>query len=205
MASGGQPQFRYTQPPSKVLHLRNLSWDCTLEELVELGTPFGKVVNTIEFIEALRRPRHRQRQGRRKCRAPLRRKCCAPLRRRRPRQRQGRRPRHRPPASGCASSGPRSPSGWSHQFQQTQNREEPAQNQLKIKKPKQLPRETWRKREKKPDLHVDNEHGRLAPLGGGPWDGGAAAAGEPAALQVVEEELVEREEQYQQARQQRQM
>lgn len=46
MASGGQPQFRYTQPPSKVLHLRNLPWDCTPEELVELGTPFGKVVNT---------------------------------------------------------------------------------------------------------------------------------------------------------------
>ncbi|CAO2208706.1 unnamed protein product [Urochloa humidicola] len=46
MASGGQPQFRYTQPPSKVLHLRNLPWDCTPEELVELGTPFGRVVNT---------------------------------------------------------------------------------------------------------------------------------------------------------------
>ncbi|KAJ1284361.1 hypothetical protein BS78_03G197700 [Paspalum vaginatum] len=46
MASGGQTQFRYTQPPSKVLHLRNLPWDCTPEELVELGTPFGKVVNT---------------------------------------------------------------------------------------------------------------------------------------------------------------
>ncbi|KAG8044865.1 hypothetical protein GUJ93_ZPchr0008g12088 [Zizania palustris] len=45
MASG-QPQFRYTQPPSKVIHLRNLPWDCTEEELVELGTPFGKVVNT---------------------------------------------------------------------------------------------------------------------------------------------------------------
>uniref|UniRef100_A0A0E0C4Q0 RRM domain-containing protein n=1 Tax=Oryza meridionalis TaxID=40149 RepID=A0A0E0C4Q0_9ORYZ len=45
MASG-QPQFRYTQPPSKVIHLRNLPWDCTEEELVELGSPFGKVVNT---------------------------------------------------------------------------------------------------------------------------------------------------------------
>jgi polypyrimidine tract-binding protein 2 len=33
------------QPLSKVLHLRNLPWDCT-PELVELGTPFGKVVNT---------------------------------------------------------------------------------------------------------------------------------------------------------------
>uniref|UniRef100_A0A0D9V2Z9 RRM domain-containing protein n=1 Tax=Leersia perrieri TaxID=77586 RepID=A0A0D9V2Z9_9ORYZ len=45
MASG-QPQFRYTQPPSKVIHLRNLPWDCTQEELIELGSPFGKVVNT---------------------------------------------------------------------------------------------------------------------------------------------------------------
>ncbi|KAK3026458.1 hypothetical protein RJ639_041868 [Escallonia herrerae] len=41
-----QPQFRYTQPPSKVLHLRNLPWECTEEELVELGKPFGNVVNT---------------------------------------------------------------------------------------------------------------------------------------------------------------
>ncbi|KAM7272334.1 hypothetical protein ACFE04_026997 [Oxalis oulophora] len=41
-----QPQFRYTQPPSKVLHLRNLPWECTEEELVELGKPFGQVVNT---------------------------------------------------------------------------------------------------------------------------------------------------------------
>ncbi|KAJ7965386.1 putative Polypyrimidine tract binding protein [Quillaja saponaria] len=41
-----QPQFRYTQPPSKVLHLRNLPWECSEEELVELGKPFGKVVNT---------------------------------------------------------------------------------------------------------------------------------------------------------------
>ncbi|XP_042048866.1 polypyrimidine tract-binding protein homolog 2-like isoform X1 [Salvia splendens] len=41
-----QPQFRYTQTPSKVLHLRNLPWECTEEELVELGKPFGKVVNT---------------------------------------------------------------------------------------------------------------------------------------------------------------
>lgn len=45
MASS-QPQFRYTQPPSKVLHLRNLPWECTEEELIELGKPFGKVVNT---------------------------------------------------------------------------------------------------------------------------------------------------------------
>lgn len=41
-----QPQFRYTQPPSKVLHLRNLPWECTEEELIELGKPFGRVVNT---------------------------------------------------------------------------------------------------------------------------------------------------------------
>ncbi|KAL9237399.1 hypothetical protein vseg_011952 [Gypsophila vaccaria] len=47
MASvSSQPQFRYTQTPSKVLHLRNLPWECTEEELVELGKPFGKVVNT---------------------------------------------------------------------------------------------------------------------------------------------------------------
>ncbi|XP_051121441.1 polypyrimidine tract-binding protein homolog 2 [Andrographis paniculata] len=41
-----QPQFRYTQPPSKVLHLRNLPWECTEEELIELGKPFGRVVST---------------------------------------------------------------------------------------------------------------------------------------------------------------
>ncbi|MBA0583734.1 hypothetical protein Gorai_014579 [Gossypium raimondii] len=47
MASvSSQPQFRYTQPPSKVLHLRNLPWECTEEELIELGKPFGKIVNT---------------------------------------------------------------------------------------------------------------------------------------------------------------
>lgn len=47
MSSGStQPQFRYTQPPSKVLHLRNLPWECIEEELIELGKPFGKVVNT---------------------------------------------------------------------------------------------------------------------------------------------------------------
>lgn len=66
MASvSSQPQFRYTQPPSKVLHLRNLPWECTEEELIELGKPFGKVVNTkcnvganrnqafIEFVSAV--------------------------------------------------------------------------------------------------------------------------------------------------------
>ncbi|KAI3987935.1 hypothetical protein MKX01_021049, partial [Papaver californicum] len=41
-----QQQFRYAQQPSKVLHLRNLPWECTEEELIELGKPFGKVINT---------------------------------------------------------------------------------------------------------------------------------------------------------------
>nr|XP_010939821.1 polypyrimidine tract-binding protein homolog 1 isoform X3 [Elaeis guineensis] len=45
-STSGQPQFRYTQTPSKVLHLRNLPWECTEEELVELCKPFGKIVNT---------------------------------------------------------------------------------------------------------------------------------------------------------------
>jgi polypyrimidine tract-binding protein 2 len=46
MSTSGQPQFRYTQTPSKVLHLRNLPWECTEEELIELCKPFGKIVNT---------------------------------------------------------------------------------------------------------------------------------------------------------------
>ncbi|KAF8399495.1 hypothetical protein HHK36_015361 [Tetracentron sinense] len=46
MSTSGQPQFRYTQTPSKVLHLRNLPWECIEEELVELCKPFGKIVNT---------------------------------------------------------------------------------------------------------------------------------------------------------------
>jgi polypyrimidine tract-binding protein 2 len=46
MSTSGQPQFRYTQTPSKVLHLRNLPWECTEEELVEVCKPFGKIVNT---------------------------------------------------------------------------------------------------------------------------------------------------------------
>ncbi|KAJ8775076.1 hypothetical protein K2173_020080 [Erythroxylum novogranatense] len=46
MSTSGQPQFRYTQTPSKVLHLRNLPWECSEEELVELCKPFGKIVNT---------------------------------------------------------------------------------------------------------------------------------------------------------------
>uniref|UniRef100_A0A0E0KEA4 RRM domain-containing protein n=1 Tax=Oryza punctata TaxID=4537 RepID=A0A0E0KEA4_ORYPU len=43
---GGGQQFRYTQTPSKVLHLRNLPWECAEEELVELCNPFGRIVNT---------------------------------------------------------------------------------------------------------------------------------------------------------------
>ncbi|KAI4366687.1 hypothetical protein MLD38_022534 [Melastoma candidum] len=46
MSMSGQPQFRYTQTPSKVIHLRNLPWECGEEELVELCKPFGKVINT---------------------------------------------------------------------------------------------------------------------------------------------------------------
>lgn len=45
-STSSQLQFRNTQPPSKVLHLRNCPWECTDEELIELGKPFGKVVNT---------------------------------------------------------------------------------------------------------------------------------------------------------------
>ncbi|KZV41010.1 polypyrimidine tract-binding protein2-like [Dorcoceras hygrometricum] len=45
-SNSSQPQFRYTQPPSKVLHLRNLPWECTPEELIEFGKPFGNVINT---------------------------------------------------------------------------------------------------------------------------------------------------------------
>ena len=46
MSTSSQHQFRYTQTPSKVLHLRNLPWECTDDELVELCRPFGKIVNT---------------------------------------------------------------------------------------------------------------------------------------------------------------
>ncbi|WOL17135.1 hypothetical protein Cni_G25924 [Canna indica] len=42
-----QQQFRYTQTPSKVLHVRNLPWECTEEELVALCKPFGRIVNTM--------------------------------------------------------------------------------------------------------------------------------------------------------------
>jgi polypyrimidine tract-binding protein 2 len=65
MPLGSTTQFRYTQTPSKVLHLRNMPWECTEEELVELCKPFGRVVNTmcnvganrnqafVEFVSAL--------------------------------------------------------------------------------------------------------------------------------------------------------
>ncbi|KAK7374566.1 hypothetical protein VNO80_07997 [Phaseolus coccineus] len=46
MSTSSQHQFRYTQTPSKVLHLRNLPWECSEEELRELCKPFGKIVNT---------------------------------------------------------------------------------------------------------------------------------------------------------------
>ncbi|KAI9120630.1 hypothetical protein K1719_007663 [Acacia pycnantha] len=46
MSTSSQHQFRYTQTPSKVLHLRNLPWECTEEEIKELCKPFGKIVNT---------------------------------------------------------------------------------------------------------------------------------------------------------------
>ncbi|KAM3292538.1 hypothetical protein ACQJBY_036349 [Aegilops geniculata] len=51
---GAGQQFRYTQTPSKVLHLRNLPWECTEEELVELCKPFGRIVNTKSGVGANR-------------------------------------------------------------------------------------------------------------------------------------------------------
>jgi len=45
-SSNQQQQFRYNQTPSKVLHFRNLPWECNDEELVDLCSPFGKVMNT---------------------------------------------------------------------------------------------------------------------------------------------------------------
>ncbi|KAJ3673379.1 hypothetical protein LUZ60_006753 [Juncus effusus] len=45
-AAAGQNQFRYTQTPSKVLHLRNLPWECSPEELAELCKPFGPIIDT---------------------------------------------------------------------------------------------------------------------------------------------------------------
>ncbi|CAN0924348.1 Polypyrimidine tract-binding protein homolog 1 [Linum grandiflorum] len=54
MSTSGPPQFRYTQTPSKVLHLRNLPWECSEEELVELCKPFGKIVNTKSNVGANR-------------------------------------------------------------------------------------------------------------------------------------------------------
>ncbi|KAM3190595.1 hypothetical protein ACQJBY_068563 [Aegilops geniculata] len=52
--SSGSTQFRYTQTPSKVLHLRNMPWESTEEELVELCKPFGRVVNTMCNVGANR-------------------------------------------------------------------------------------------------------------------------------------------------------
>lgn len=37
---------RFTQPPSKVLHIRNLPYETTDEELRELAAPFGQLVQT---------------------------------------------------------------------------------------------------------------------------------------------------------------
>ena len=54
MPSGSATQFRYTQTPSKVLHLRNLPWECAEEELVELCKPFGRIVNTKSGVGANR-------------------------------------------------------------------------------------------------------------------------------------------------------
>ncbi|KAK9828852.1 hypothetical protein WJX72_002413 [[Myrmecia] bisecta] len=42
----GDAVHRYTQPPSKVLHIRNLPYEATEEELVDLCQPFGKLVQT---------------------------------------------------------------------------------------------------------------------------------------------------------------
>ncbi|KAK3233288.1 hypothetical protein CYMTET_56405 [Cymbomonas tetramitiformis] len=36
--------FRYSQPPSKVLHVRNLPWDCSADDLKELCSPFGQII-----------------------------------------------------------------------------------------------------------------------------------------------------------------
>ncbi|BDA43810.1 probable polypyrimidine tract-binding protein 2 [Coccomyxa sp. Obi] len=41
-----QPVHRFSQPPSKVLHIRNLPYETTEEELRELCAPFGPIVQT---------------------------------------------------------------------------------------------------------------------------------------------------------------
>nr|GEZ57481.1 polypyrimidine tract-binding protein homolog 2-like isoform X1 [Tanacetum cinerariifolium] len=43
---GSDVLIREKEAPLKVLHLRNLPWECTEEEHIELEKPFGKVVNT---------------------------------------------------------------------------------------------------------------------------------------------------------------
>ncbi|KAL0858233.1 hypothetical protein Bca101_063387 [Brassica carinata] len=47
-------QFRYTQTPSKVVHLRNLPWECVEEELIDLCKRFGKIVNNKTNVGANR-------------------------------------------------------------------------------------------------------------------------------------------------------
>ncbi|KAL3146647.1 hypothetical protein ABBQ32_000876 [Trebouxia sp. C0010 RCD-2024] len=42
----GDAVHRYTQPPSKVLHIRNLPYETTEEELRELCAPFGRLVQS---------------------------------------------------------------------------------------------------------------------------------------------------------------
>lgn len=39
-------QFRHAQPPSKVVHFRNLPWGCLEAELIDLCKPFGNILNT---------------------------------------------------------------------------------------------------------------------------------------------------------------
>ncbi|CAH2055340.1 unnamed protein product [Thlaspi arvense] len=54
MSSSGQTQFRYTQTPSKVVHLGNLPWECVEEELIDLCKRFGEIVNTKTNVGANR-------------------------------------------------------------------------------------------------------------------------------------------------------
>jgi len=42
----GEQSHRFSQPPSKVLHIRNLPYETTHEELVELAQPFGSLVQS---------------------------------------------------------------------------------------------------------------------------------------------------------------
>ncbi|KAK4743459.1 hypothetical protein SAY87_001460 [Trapa incisa] len=47
-SASSQQQFPYTQPPSKVICLRDLPGNAREEELVELEKPFSKIVNTVQ-------------------------------------------------------------------------------------------------------------------------------------------------------------